>query len=151
MSYWLFKSEPITYGIDHLNKDKTTPWEGVRNYQARNYMKEACVGDMVLFYHSNTKVPAVVGLAEVCSKPHPDLTQFNKKSGYYDDKASKDKPRWFCVDVKFVEKFKNEISLEEIKKDKLLSKMKVAEQGSRLSITPVSKKEFEKIIKLSSK
>lgn len=151
MKYWLFKSEPLTYGIDHLKRDKTTPWEGVRNYQARNYMwKEMKKGDLILFYHSSTAVPAVVGIAKVSKEAHPDMTQCDPKSDYYDPKATIDAPRWFCVDVTFVKKFKNILSLTEIKNNPVLKNMRVAEQGSRLSITPVSEKEYMTITTLLS-
>jgi predicted RNA-binding protein with PUA-like domain len=148
--YWLMKSEPDTYSIDHLHKDKTTWWEGVRNYQARNYMmKEMSTGDEVLFYHSSCEIPGVAGLAEVSKAAEPDKLQFDKKSDYYDPKATKEKPIWFCTQVKYVNKVKNYVSLDDIRKDKKLKDMMVIQKGSRLSIQPVSEADFKHILKLS--
>ena len=102
MQYWLMKSEPDVFSIDDLKKQKQTTWDGVRNYQARNFMmNDMQVGDLVLFYHSNAKPPGIAGLATVSKKAEPDPTQFDKKSEYFDPKATKEKPRWFCVKVKF--------------------------------------------------
>lgn len=144
MKYWLMKTEPSTYGIDNLEKDKVTPWEGVRNYQARNYMmNDMTVGDLVLFYHSNTEEIGVVGIGKVIAEAHPDTTQFDPKSDYYDPKSTKENPRWWCVDIGFVEKFDKILTLNEIKSHSELSSMAVAQKGSRLSITPVEKKHFE--------
>lgn len=149
MKYWLMKSEPDVYSIDTLKKDKTTLWDGIRNYQARNFMmKDMKVGDLVLFYHSNSKPPGVAGLAVVSKPAEPDPTQFDKKSKYYDEKSSKDSPRWHCVEVKYKKKFKNYISLENIREVKSLADMMVIKKGSRLSIQPVTKKEYETICKL---
>jgi len=148
--YWLMKSEPDTYSIDQLQKDKTTWWEGVRNYQARNYMmKEMNVGDEVLFYHSSCEVPGVAGLAVISKEAEPDKLQFDKKSDYFDPKATKEKPIWFCTQVKFVDHAKNYVSLEQIRKDKKLKDMMVIQKGSRLSIQPVTKADFDHILKLS--
>ncbi len=148
--YWLMKSEPDTYSIDQLRKDKTTWWEGVRNYQARNYMmKEMNVGDEVLFYHSSCDVPGVAGLAVISQEAEADQLQFDKKSDYYDPKATKEKPIWFCTQVKFVDLVKNYVSLEQIRKDKKLKDMIVIQKGSRLSIQPVSKADFDHILNLS--
>lgn len=149
--YWLMKSEPDVYSIDTLKKDKTTPWEGVRNYQARNYMmNEMDVGDEVLFYHSSCEVPGVAGLATVCKKAEPDKLQFDKKSEYFEPKATKEKPMWFCVHVQYKDKFKNVVSLETLKADKALKDMLVIKRGMRLSIQPVSEKDFQHILKLSA-
>ncbi|MEK6628179.1 MAG: EVE domain-containing protein [Bdellovibrionota bacterium] len=145
------KTEPDVFSIDDLKKNKTTLWEGVRNYQARNYMKEMQVGDSVIFYHSSSKPSGVAGLATVNKTAVPDPTQFNKKSEYFDPKATQEKPIWFCTEVKFVTKFNNFISLEDIKNDKNLSEMVVIQKGSRLSIQPVSPKDFEYIQQLSVK
>lgn len=148
--YWLMKSEPDTYSIDQLQKDKTTWWEGVRNYQARNFMmKEMTPGDLVLFYHSSCEVPGVAGLAEISKSAEADRLQFDKKSDYYDEKATKEKPIWFCTQVKFVEKVKSYVSLEQIRKDKKLQDMLVIQKGSRLSIQPVSETDYKHILKLS--
>lgn len=142
------KSEPDCYSIDDLQKDGVTPWDGIRNYQARNFMRDDMQkGDEVLFYHSNTKPPHIAGVGSVASSPYPDVTQFDAKSKYFDPKATKENPRWFLVDVSFVAKFSNVISLSDIKDDVDLSEMTVAQKGSRLSITPVEKKHFNRVIK----
>ena len=144
--YWLMKSEPEVYSIDHLAKDSTTWWEGVRNYQARNFMTaDMSPGDQVLFYHSNAEPPGIAGLAVVSAKAAPDQTQFDKKSDVFDPKALKEKPRWFCVEVKFVKKFKRFVSLNDVKANKTLAKMVLVQKGSRLSIQPVTATEFELI------
>ncbi|MGZ3772672.1 MAG: EVE domain-containing protein [Pseudobdellovibrionaceae bacterium] len=149
MKYWLMKSEPDVFSIDQLRKDKTTWWEGVRNYQARNFMmKDMQVGDMVLFYHSNATPPGVAGLAKVSHLAVPDKTQFDKKSEYCDEKASKEKPIWFCVEVEFVEKFKNFVSLNDLRDNDKLNDMLVLQKGSRLSIQPVDKKHFDIVKKM---
>lgn len=149
MNYWLMKSEPHTFSIDLLKEKKTSGWDGVRNYQARNFMRdEMKKGDLVLFYHSSCEVPGVAGIAKVSKESHPDPTQFDPKSDYYDPKATKELPRWFMVEVEFVEKFKNIFTLSEIKKTKGLDKMMVVQKGSRLSINPVTENEF-KIIRSS--
>lgn len=147
MKYWLMKSEPDVFSIDDLEKNKTTLWEGVRNYQARNFMmKDMQIGDEVLFYHSNAEPPGIAGVATVSKLAIPDPLQFDKKSEYYDPKATKEKPIWYCVEVKFKKKFKNMLSLNEIKSDKNLKNMIVIQKGSRLSINPVDKKDFEYIL-----
>lgn len=144
MKHWLMKTEPDVFSIEDLKKNSTTLWEGVRNYQARNFMmKDMCVGDLVLFYHSNATPPGIAGIAKISKNAVPDPTQFDKKSEYYDPKATLTKPNWFCVEVKFVKKFSNLISLDELKKDKKLENMLVIKKGQRLSIQPVNEKEFE--------
>lgn len=149
---WLMKSEPDVFSIDTLKKDKTTWWEGVRNYQARNFMRdEMKVGDEVLFYHSSTEIPGIAGLAKVSKAAEPDKAQFDKKSEYYEPKATKEKPYWFCVQVEFVEKFPEVFSLEQIKKEKSLSTMLVLKKGQRLSIQPVTETEYKNILKLVQK
>ncbi|WP_295904546.1 EVE domain-containing protein [uncultured Bdellovibrio sp.] len=149
MKYWLMKSEPDVYSIDQLHKDKTTPWEGVRNYQARNYMqKDMQVGDLVLFYHSNAEPPGVAGIAKVSKLAFPDKTQFEKKSEYFDAKATKEKPIWFCVEVEYVAKFKNLVSLSDLRDNEKLSDMVVLQKGSRLSVQPVEKKHFDIVKKM---
>lgn len=149
--YWLAKSEPDVFSIDDLKKKKTTDWDGVRNYQARNYLREMKVGDKVLFYHSNAKPPGVAGIAEVTKDPYPDPSQFDKSSEYFDEKASKDNPRWFCPQMRFVEKFNKFVSLDELKASKQLQDMQVVKKGSRLSVHPVTKVEFDKIVSMGSK
>jgi predicted RNA-binding protein with PUA-like domain len=148
MKYWLVKSEPSCYSIDRLKKERTTPWDGVRNYQARNFLMEMKKDDLVLFYHSNTKEIGIVGLAKVSKEHYPDHTAWNPKSEHPDPKSTPEKPRWFMSDIRFVKKYKKVLSLSEIKEDKILSNMKIAQKGSRLSVTPVEKKEFNRIEKI---
>ncbi len=137
--------------IDDLKKLKKSPWTGVRGYQARNYMRdEMKIGDMVVFYHSNTKEVGPAGLAKVATLPYSDFTQFTADSKYFDIKSRKEKPTWIMVDVKFVKKFSRIISREEMKKVKALEKMALWKY-MRLSITPLSKKEYNTIIKLAEK
>jgi len=144
------KSEPDVFGIDDLKKVKKEPWDGVRNYQARNYMRdEMKKGDLVLFYHSNSKPAGIAGLMEISKESHPDPTCWNKKSKYYDPKSTKENPRWFMVEVKYKKKFKEIISLETIKNTKALSTMKIVQKGNRLSITPVTEKEFNYVLELA--
>ena len=148
------KSEPNCYSIDHLasEKTKTTHWDGVRNYQARNFMRDDMKkGDEVLFYHSNAKPPGVVGLATICKESYPDFTAFDPNEMHYDPKSRQESPTWVMVDVKFKKKFKRFIPLEELKQLKSLDGMELLRRGSRLSIQPVSKKHFETIVKLASK
>ena len=149
--YWLMKSEPDAYSIDQLKKDKTTLWSGVRNYQARNFMTQSMkVGDPILFYHSNATPPCVVGLGEISKPAVADPTAFDKKSEYYEPKATPERPIWECVEVKFVEKFKKPFTLAEIKEDPKLASMLLVKKGNRLSIQPVTKTEFDYIVKTCS-
>lgn len=142
------KSEPESYSIDTLKHDKKTPWSGVRNFQARNFMQnDMRVGDGVLFYHSSCAAPGVYGLGKVASLPYPDPTQFDPASDYYDKRAQKDKPIWFIVDVAFVKKLKDPITLKDIRERKELSSMKLLQPGSRLSISPVTPKEYTLLFK----
>lgn len=144
--YWLMKSEPTTYSIDDLERDGTTCWEGVRNYQARNFMRDDMrVGDEVLFYHSNADPPGVAGLARICRAAYPDHTQFDRRSKYFDPKATKDGPRWYMVDLQHVETFGGVVSLETIKADDALDGMLVRQKGQRLSIQPVASKHFRRV------
>lgn len=146
------KSEPEVFSIDHLQKNQKTLWEGVRNYQARNFMqKEMHPGDQVLFYHSNAKPSGVSGLAEVSKEATPDPTQFDPQSEYYDSKATLEKPIWYCVELSFVSKFKKFVSLEVLKSHKELQKMLVVKKGQRLSIQPVEKLHFKIIQSLGRK
>ena len=148
MRYWLMKSEPEAYSIDMLARDKTAPWTGVRNYQARNFMRDQMAkGDKVLFYHSSCDEPGIVGIAEVCKLGYPDETQFDRKSDYFDPKATRDNPRWLHVDVKFVKKTRV-ISLDELRTHKALANMRVLARGNRLSITPVDPSEWDYINKI---
>src|SRR4030095_14776190 len=148
--YWLMKSEPTSYSIDDLKRDKSTLWEGVRNYQARNLMKEMKVGDEVLFYHSSCEPPAVVGTAEVSALADTDPTQFASSDSHYDPKATPDNPIWECVRVKFKQKFPRQLPLPELKELKELQNMMLLRKGSRLSVQPVTEKEFTLICKLGS-
>lgn len=144
MRYWLMKSEPSDCSIDDLAamKNQTVAWYGVRNYQARNFMRNQMqVGDGVLFYHSNCKEPGIAGIAEVCHLAYPDATQFDKKSKYFDPKATPETPRWFNVDVKLVKKIEL-ISLEELKRHPELENMRTLQRGNRLSITPLDPAEW---------
>jgi predicted RNA-binding protein with PUA-like domain len=150
MNYWLIKSEPDVFGIDELERVKKEPWNGVRNYQARNFMwKEMQVGDLTLFYHSNATPPGIVGVARVASEPYPDSTQFDEKSEYYDPKSNPDNPRWWLVDFEFVAKFDEMLPLEILKTDTTLQEMMVCQKGTRLSITPVEKPHFTRVLKLA--
>jgi predicted RNA-binding protein with PUA-like domain len=146
--YWLMKSETEVFPIERLEKEGRAEWTEVRGYEARNNMRDKMkIGDGVLFYHSNANPSAVVGLAEVCSEPHPDSTQFDKKSDYYDPKSPKDDPRWICVDIKFVSKFKRIVTLDEIKKTKGLQNMALVKKG-RLSVQPVTPEEWKIVTSL---
>lgn len=149
MNYWLMKCEPSAYTIDGLKRDGTTSWEGVRNYQARNFMRDGMKrGDRVLFYASNADPSGVTGVAEISREAYPD--QFARKKGheYYDEKATADNPIWYMVDIGFVEKFPHIVSLETLKSTPGLDEMVVTKKGSRLSIQPVTKSEFEIVVKL---
>jgi len=147
MRYWLMKCEPAAYTIDDLKRDRTTSWEGVRNYQARNFMRDDMkVGDRAFFYHSNCDEPGIVGIVEVSSPAHPDETQFDRKSSYYDPASSRDNPRWANVEFKFLRKTPL-VTLDELRKHKPLVSMRVLQRGNRLSITPVEPKEWEFIVK----
>lgn len=148
--YWLMKSEPSEYSIDDLARDKRAPWYGVRNYQARNYMRDGMrPGDAVLFYHSSCPEPGVAGIAEVAGMPYPDATQFDPKSQYYDPKAIKEKPRWMLVDVVFKNRFSEMVSLAELRATKPLENLIILRPGNRLSITPVTQQEFDTIVRLA--
>ena len=148
--YWLIKSEPSVYSIDNLKKDKKTLWDGVRNYQARNMMRDDwSVGDTCLFYHSNDKPIGVAGIAKVTKLGIPDPLQFQSSSKYFDPKATKEEPRWWSPEVKFAKKFKEVIPLDQIKVKKGLEKMILIKRGTRLSVQPVSKKEFDIIVTMA--
>lgn len=150
IQYWLMKTEPSTFSIDDLKRQGFSDWEGVRNYQARNFMRDDMrIGDLALFYHSNAHPSGVVGICRICRESHPDYTSWDKNSVYYDPKASPDNPIWMMVEVEFVEKFPQVISIEELRKHPQLEGLRILEKGSRLSITPVEKKHFEFICKLS--
>ncbi len=149
MQYWLMKSEPDVYGIDDLmaQPDQTDHWDGVRNYQVRNMMRDQMkVGDQAFFYHSNTKVPGIVGIVEIVREAYPDFTAWDPESKYYDPKSDPDKPRWFMVDVRFVRKLRRVIALQELREQPELQDMKVVQKGCRLSITPVTEAQWRHVL-----
>lgn len=149
--YWLMKSEPYAYSIDDLEKDGRIHWSGVRNYEARNIMRDRMkVGDRAFFYHSNVKPPAIVGEMEVCSKPYPDKLQFDPDSKYFDEKSSEKNPRWQLVDVKFIQKFKNPVTRDMLKEDEILQEMQLFKRN-RLSITEVTEEEYHRVMELAGK
>ncbi|GLQ90551.1 EVE domain-containing protein [Dyella flagellata] len=149
MKYWLMKSEPDTFSIDDLKRKKREAWDGVRNYQARNFMRDDMrVGDGVFFYHSNCAEPGIAGLAEVASDAYPDPSQFDPKSKYFDAASSRDNPRWMLVDVKFVNKLKRVITLDELKNHPKLEGMTLLRKGNRLSVMPVDAAEWKYILTL---
>ena len=148
MNYWLMKSEPDVFGIDHLAraKNQTSAWDGVRNFQARNFLKnEMKVGDLAFFYHSSCEVPGIVGTMKVVREGYPDKTAFDPKNDHYDAESDPDKPRWYVVDVKLEKKFARVIPLEELRTYQTgrLKDMVVLKRGNRLSITPVTKTEWD--------
>ena len=149
MANWLMKSEPDAYSIDDLERDGREKWDGIRNYQARNMMRdEMRIGDEIFFYHSSCEEPGIVGIMKVASEPYPDPLQFDQKSRYFDPKSSRDNPRWVLVDVEFVRKLERTITLTEIKAEKSLADMILTRRGNRLSIMPVAKKHWNKILSL---
>lgn len=141
------KSEPDVFSIDDLKKKKIEPWNGVRNYQARNFMRDMLLGDQILFYHSNAAEIGVVGLMEVCKRAYPDPTQFDPASEYFDEKSTMENPRWSLVDVKFIEKFPRVLSLESLKSTPELEGLLLLRKGNRLSVIPVEAKHFKLILK----
>ena len=147
---WLMKSEPTDFSIDDLKRVGTEPWTGVRNYQARNFMRQMQVGDRVLFYHSNCEVPGIYGIGEVASTPYPDPTQFNRKSKYFDEKASQQQPRWDLVDVRYVRHLRRPLSLDEIRghADALGEEFALIRKGSRLSVLPVTAAQAKLLLSL---
>ena len=149
MAHWLMKSEPEDYSIDDLERDGREMWDGIRNYQARNMMRDdMAIGDDVFFYHSNCKEPAIVGVARVASKPYPDPTQFDPESKYYDPKSPQENPRWLLVDVEFVRQLARPITLAELKAQSGLDGMILTRRGNRLSIMPVSDEHWDLVLSL---
>ncbi|GGQ35958.1 EVE domain-containing protein [Shewanella litoralis] len=151
MKYWLMKSEPDDISIDDLrdSPNKTMSWQGIRNYQARNFIRdEIKVGDYVLFYHSSCKVPGVVGIASVVSQPQLDASAFEPQSRYFDPKSNPDKPRWWQVDIQFTEKLNQSVPLSQLKSDPALQDMVLVTKGARLSVQPVTAEEFTHIVML---
>jgi predicted RNA-binding protein with PUA-like domain len=152
MKFWLMKSEPDSFSIDKLTtlKDQTSSWEGVRNYQARNFMRDDMqIGDKAFFYHSSCEIPGIVGIIEIVRSSYPDFTAFDPESPYYDPKSSKQLPRWFMVDIRFVKKFKTILPLSILKTEAPLKNMRLLKPGNRLSILPVSKSEWEFILSIA--
>ena len=150
MRYWLMKSEPDEYSVDDLMRavKKTTPWFGVRNYQARNFMRDDMrLGDQAFFYHSSCEVPCIAGIVEVASRAYPDATQFDHKSKYFDAKATRDKPRWFSVDIGLIRKTRP-IPLSELRDYPRLAGMQLLQRGNRLSIMPVDPGEWKFIMSI---
>lgn len=148
--YWLFKSEPTTFSIDDLASSprQTTCWEGVRNYQARNFLKSMRVGDLGFFYHSNADPPAIVGTVQVVKAAYPDPFALDPKSRYFDPRSMADSPRWFLVDVRLLKKFSQAIPLERLRTVKGLEKMELLRKGSRLSVQPVRPEEWQRVLAL---
>ncbi len=151
MAHWLVKSEPETFSIDDLKQSKTTTWEGVRNFQARNYLRAMAKGDQLLYYHSNCDVPGVVGLAKVVKTAYADPTQFDPSSHYFDPTSKPDDPRWSRVDVGFVKKWRRTVSLTELKDHAdQLGEFALIRKGNRLSVLPVTEEQFTFIVDLAS-
>ena len=140
--YWLMKSEPYAYSLDDLERDGRTHWDGVRNFKARNYMKEMEIGDGVLFYHSNANPPGIAGVARVCRTAYPDFPQFDPDSRYHDPRATKEKPWWYMVDIEFVSRFPEEISLPVLRTLPELTGMSLLKRGQRLSVQRVTPEEW---------
>ena len=149
--YWLMKSEPRAFSIEDLEKSpkRTTCWDGVRNYQARNFMREMAIGDQILFYHSNAEPPAVVGIAEVVRTAYPDQTQFDKASHHYDPASVPSAPRWDMVDIRYHQTFKTSLPLDRLRLEPKLKSMVLLQKGSRLSVQPVTEAEWAVILKLA--
>lgn len=148
MNYWLMKSEPDEFSIDDLAHRKSEPWSGVRNYQARNYIRQMRAGDGVLFYHSSCAEPGIVGVASVATAAYPDPTQFDPHSDYFDAKSTREAPRWSLVDVKFKRKLKRVIALSELKGSKQLQGFALIRPGNRLSVLPVTAAQWDFILEL---
>ena len=144
MNHWLMKSEPSVYSITDLKRDRTTYWDGVRNYQARNFMRDSMKkGDLVLFYHSNADPSGVAGIAKVSKTAYPDHTAWDKRDEHFDPASTQEKPVWFMIDVQYVETFPKIVTLEALKKDARLKGMAVVRPGMRLSVQPVEKEHFD--------
>ena len=149
MQYWLMKSEPDVYGIDDLRKDKTDHWEGIRNYQARNFIRDDMAkGDLAFFYHSSCDEPGITGIMKISKTAYPDFTAFDPDAKYFDPKSDPDNPRWFMVDVRYVRKLKRNLSLKELKLHEPLSNMRLLQRGNRLSIMPVAEHDWNYILEL---
>lgn len=149
-NYWLIKSEPSVFSISDLKnaKNQTTHWDGVRNFQARNFIKEMKKGDQVLFYHSSTDPMVVAGVCEVSKEAYADPTQFDKDDKHFYPSADPENPTWYMMDVKFVKEFKNPVPLADIKENPKLKNMRLVQRGNRLSVMPVAKEEFDEVVKM---
>ena len=151
MKYWLLKSEPTTFSIDDLARVKVEPWDGVRNYQARNFMRDQMsVGERAFFYHSSCPLPAIVGIMEIASQSYPDPTAFDRDDPHYDPKSDADNPTWMLVDVKFVSKLKQPLALEQLKREPELADMRLLKRGNRLSVLPVDEKHWKHIVEMTA-
>ena len=148
MNYWLFKTEPEAFSLDDLRRDGRTEWSGVRSFQARNIMREMKVGDLGFFYHSSIEPPGIVGICEVITEAHPDSTQFDRASEYYDRTSKRDDPKWWCVDVGFVRALSRMITIEELRAIPELAYMPLLRRGQRLSVQPVSPQEWDRILEI---
>ncbi len=151
--YWLMKSEPHVFSLEDLKNapNSTTHWDGVRNYQARNFMRDQMkIGDLVLYYHSNCDEIGVVGVAEVCKESYPDHTALDPDSHYFDPKSSQENQRWFMVDIKWEQAFKRTVTLQEMKATPELESMRVIQRGMRLSVQPVEKVHFDKVVEMGT-
>ena len=148
MAYWLMKSEPEVYGIDHLQREGTTLWDGIRNYQARNFMRAMQIGDQAFFYHSNTKPPGIIGLMEVIETHLIDPSQFDPNSKYFDPGATPEKPRWDCVKLRYVRHFERLLSLDNLRENFSPDELGVVKRGNRLSILPVDSASAERLLSL---
>ncbi|SBS31372.1 EVE domain protein [Marinomonas spartinae] len=144
-NYWLMKSEPDAFSIDDLAQQGPSPWDGVRNYQARNFMQNMQMGDLIFFYHSSCKPAGIAGVAKVAREAYPDHTSWDPTSHYYDPKSSPDHPRWFMVDIELVEKWSNVLPLSTLKQDPELSDMLLIKKGNRLSVMPIKPNEWQRI------
>lgn len=150
MRYWLMKSEPGEFSIDDLARVKVEPWDGVRNYQARNFMRDDMrPGDRAFFYHSNCKTPAIVGVMEIAGHAYADPTAFDPNDAHYDSKSRPDKPTWFLVDVQFVRKLKRPVTLEAMKRESALADMRLLQRGNRLSVFPVDEVHWDYVLEMS--
>jgi predicted RNA-binding protein with PUA-like domain len=147
--HWLLKTEPSAYSFDRLRQERTTPWTGVRNFQARNNMMEMRLGDLGLFYHSSIAEPAAAGICKVVKTAYPDFTQFERDGEYFDGRAKPDKPIWFMVDVAYVEAFENPVTLARMRADPRLVGMALLRRGQRLSVQPVMPHEWKIVLQLS--
>jgi predicted RNA-binding protein with PUA-like domain len=149
MKYWLMKNEPEAFSIDDLERVKTEPWDGIRNYQVRNFFRDdMSIGDKAFFYHSSCKIPAIVGIMEIVSDAYPDHTAWDPEEHYYDLKSDPENPTWLMVDVNFISKLDNPITLKELRSHPKLADMRILQRGNRLSVTPLEKKHWNYISSL---